>query len=474
MGSDDTLSIESESVLSYSKLQGSQVNKMGPNDTFSIEYESCGLCFEENNKLSECEHIERKSETENKECIDIKQPAKPSSSFTHSVINMTGMVIGLGQLSTSYGLENGGWVSAFLLVGLGMICAYSACLLGKCLDKNPELRSYTDIGQQAFGTKGKIIATILIYTDVFMGLVSYTISLHDNLNMVIKGIPIKVPLIKKSKLLTTTAILVTLPSLWLRDFTSIAFLSAGGIIMSMLIFLTVTGTAIFGVVNANHNIPVLHLNKIPHVTGLYAYSYAGHTVFPNIYTSMKDPSKYPKVTVLSFTTITALYTALAFMGAKMFGPNINSQITLSMPQDSIATKIALWATVLTPMTKYALKFAPLAIQLEHNLPSFTSSRTRKIIRGSIGSILLIAILALALSVPYFQYVLNLTGSLISVSISIIIPCIFYSKIHLAEISKPHLLFNGIIIMIGFVISLTGTMSSSKSLIKKITTATPSG
>uniref|UniRef100_A0A803LTD5 Amino acid transporter transmembrane domain-containing protein n=1 Tax=Chenopodium quinoa TaxID=63459 RepID=A0A803LTD5_CHEQI len=440
MGSDDTLSIESESVLSYSKLQGSQVNKMGPNDTFSIEYESCGLCFEENNKLSECEHIERKSETENKECIDIKQPAKPSSSFTHSVINMTGMVIGLGQLSTSYGLENGGWVSAFLLVGLGMICAYSACLLGKCLDKNPELRSYTDIGQQAFGTKGKIIATILIYTDVFMGLVSYTISLHDNLNMVIKGIPIKVPLIKKSKLLTTTAILVTLPSLWLRDFTSIAFLSAGGIIMSMLIFLTVTG----------------------------------HTVFPNIYTSMKDPSKYPKVTVLSFTTITALYTALAFMGAKMFGPNINSQITLSMPQDSIATKIALWATVLTPMTKYALKFAPLAIQLEHNLPSFTSSRTRKIIRGSIGSILLIAILALALSVPYFQYVLNLTGSLISVSISIIIPCIFYSKIHLAEISKPHLLFNGIIIMIGFVISLTGTMSSSKSLIKKITTATPSG
>lgn len=33
-------------------------------------------------------------------------------------------------------------------------------------------------------------------------------------------------------------------------------------------------------------------------------------------------------------------------------------------------KIALWATVLTPMTKYALEFAPFAIELEENIASF--------------------------------------------------------------------------------------------------------
>lgn len=50
-----------------------------------------------------------------------------------------------------------------------------------------------------------------------------------------------------------------------------------------------------------------------------------------------------QVVVMSFTitTVISLYIALAFIGAKMFDPNINSQITLNMPQDCIATKIAL-------------------------------------------------------------------------------------------------------------------------------------
>ena len=205
--------------------------------------------------------------------------------------------IGLGQLSTPYGLENGGWISIFLLVGLGVICAYSTCLLGKCLEKNPRSRSYIDIGQQAFGTKGKVLAAIFVYTEIFMGLVSYTISLHDNLDTVFTGITVEIPHIHlpKSQLLTVIAVLVALPSLWLRNLSTISFLSIGGILMSLLIFITVAGTAIFGVVKANHTIPIMHLNKISHVSGLYIFSYAGHVVFPTLYKGMKDPSQYKKV-----------------------------------------------------------------------------------------------------------------------------------------------------------------------------------
>lgn len=186
-------------------------------------------------------------------------------------------------------------MSIILLLGLGMICAYCACLLGKCLEKNSESRSYSDIAQHAFGTKGRLIAIIFMYTEIFMGLVSYTISLHDNLNRVFKNIPVNVPYMEKSKLITMTAVLVTLPSLWLRNLSSIAFLSAGGIIMAGIIFLTVASTAISGAVTSDFNIPVLHLHNIPKVSGLYAFSYAGHVVFPNLYTSMKDPYKYKKV-----------------------------------------------------------------------------------------------------------------------------------------------------------------------------------
>lgn len=204
---------------------------------------------------------------------------------------------GLGQLSTPYALENGGWVSAFLLVGLGATCAYSSHLLGKCLRNNPKSRDYKDIGDRAFGTKGRIIATTFIYMEIFMTLVSYTISLHDNLATVFAGLHLDLGWADLStpQLLAVIAVLVAIPSLWLRNLASISFLSTAGILMSLLIFLTVACTAITGGVRADHEIPVLRLHKIPGIFGMYIFSFAGHIVFPNIYTAMKDPSKFTKV-----------------------------------------------------------------------------------------------------------------------------------------------------------------------------------
>lgn len=151
----------------------------------------------------------------------------------------------------------------------------------------------------------------------------------------------------------------------------------------------------------------------------------------------------------------------------MFGPQVNSQITLSMPHNLVVTKIALWATVLTPMTKYALEFAPFAMQLEQSLPTSMKSRTRMIIRGTVGSILLLIILVLALSVPYFEHVLSLTGSLVSIGICIIFPCAFYTKIFWRQIPTPLLLLNLILITFGVILGAFGTFSSSRSLIRSL-------
>ncbi|KAK6145764.1 hypothetical protein DH2020_019633 [Rehmannia glutinosa] len=391
------------------------------------------------------------------------------SSFLHAVINMVGMLIGLGQLSTPYALENGGWASAFMLVGLGAACAYTSHLLGKCLQKSPKSRDYKDIGHHAFGTNGRIIAITFIYLEIFMALVSYTISLHDNLATVFLGVDLNSSWahLTTSQFLAVIAVLVALPSLWLRNLSSISFLSVAGILMSFLIFIMVACTGIFGGVSASHDIPVLKIRNVPAISGLYIFSFAGHIVFPNIYTAMKDPSKFTKVSIVSFSLVTTLYTSLAFMGAKLFGPQVSSQITLSMPQTHILTKIALWATVLTPMTKYALEFTPFAIQLEQNLPHAMKSRTRTIVRGTIGSILLLIILVLALCVPYFEHVLSLTGSLVSVGICIVFPCAFYTKIFWRQIGRPLLILNLILITFGVVMGAFGTVSSSKSLLRSL-------
>ncbi|KAI3823125.1 hypothetical protein L1987_04555 [Smallanthus sonchifolius] len=435
--------------------------------------DSCETCLEDGKKLCKCgndnvDKDESQFEVKNESNDAQTLPHEANSSFLHSVINMSGMLIGLGQLSTPYALENGGWMSSFLLIALGIATTYTSHLLGKCLESNRKTRNYTDIGHHAFGSRGRAITTAFIYLEIFMSLVSYTISLHDNLNMVFLGTHIRFSWVRHlstSQVLTVLAVLVALPSLWLRDLSSISFLSTGGIIMSMMIFVTVVCTAVFGGVSANHAIPALRLRNIPHISGLYAFGYGGHIVFPDIHRAMKDPSKFTKVSIVSFTFVTLLYTSLAFLGAKLFGPEVNSQITLSMPRGLVFTKIALWATVLTPMTKYALEFAPLAIQLEHRFLYSMKSRTKMIIRGTIGSILLLIILVLALTVPYFQYVLGLTGSFLTVAIILIFPSVFYIKIFWNKISRPVLALNVFLVAVGFLLGVSGTIASLKLLVE---------
>lgn len=296
-------------------------------EALSVQFPNCNDCVEEN-KHCNCDHIVAVEDRKNSTTAE-GAGVDSNSSFVHSVINMVGMLIGkfrilflyllflvlqetekviiilisgLGQLSTPYAVEKGGWGSALLLIGLGVICAYTSHILGKCLEKNPKLTSYVDIGNQAFGTKGRYLVATFIYMDIFMALVSYTISLHDNLITVFIGthLKMKFAMLTSSQIITLVAILIALPSLWIRDMSSISFLSTGGIVMSLLVFACVVATAIFGVGEAgnNHSIPVFKLHNIPSISGLYVFCYGGHIVFPDLYKSMKDPSKFTKVYIL--------------------------------------------------------------------------------------------------------------------------------------------------------------------------------
>lgn len=363
-------------------------------------------------------------------------------------------------------------MSGFLLVGLGVLCAYTANAMGKCLRSSSGVNNYQDLGERAFGRAGRIIVSTFLYLEIFLALVSYTISLGDNLNTIFShanhfSFGFSWMHLSAQRFLTVIAVVMALPSLWLRDLSSISFLSSGGIVMSLLLVFTVAWTAAFGGVGVSHRLPALNMTNIPEISGLYVFSYGGHVVFPNIYKAMKDPSQFSKVVAVSFSMITVVYTGLAFMGATMFGSDIKSQITLNMPRYLVVTKIALWATVITPMTKYALELSPVAMQMESVLPKSMGSKSRMVVRATISSILLIIILAMALTLPYFSYILALTGSLLSTCISIVFPCAFYIKICRSNVTRPGLALNIAFIALGIFLGVVGTISSVRSLVKSV-------
>ncbi|KAI3966151.1 hypothetical protein MKW92_020846 [Papaver armeniacum] len=284
-----------------------------------------------------------------------------------------------------------------------------------------------------------------------MALVSFTISMNDNLTRVLEGSKLHISLLNFSTphTLTVTAILISIPTVWLRNLDKISFISTLNILLSVSICITFLCTAIFGGIKAIKPIRVFRIENILSVSGLYIFNIASHMAIPEIYRSMP------------------LYATLAFLGAKMFGPEVSSQVTLSMPKHLIFTKIALWAATIIPMTKYVFFTVPMASEIERRLPSSMSYKRKVVVRCASGSLLLIIVLILALTVPYFDRVLGLTGSLVSIFVSVILPCAFYLKIFRRTISRPSLVFHLSIITVCFLLGIMGTISTARSLVKTL-------
>ena len=70
------------------------------------------------------------------------------------------MLCGVGLLSTPYAAKEGGWLGLIILFTFAVLSFYTGLLLRKCLDSEPGLETYPDIGQAAFGTAGRIALSV--------------------------------------------------------------------------------------------------------------------------------------------------------------------------------------------------------------------------------------------------------------------------------------------------------------------------
>ncbi|CAA0825329.1 Transmembrane amino acid transporter family protein [Striga hermonthica] len=282
-------------------------------------------------------------------------PISRQCSYGQAVLNGINVLCGVGILSTPYAVQQGGWFGLSILFIFALLSYYTGILLRYCLDSQPGLETYPDIGQAAFGTVGRLAISIILYVELYACCIEYIILESDNLSSLFPNAHLNLGLmdLDSHHLFAVIIALAVLPTVYLRNMSILSYISAGGVIASILVVACLFWVGLVDQVGfETKGSQTLNLSTLPVAVGLYGYCYSGHAVFPNIYTSMENPRQYPAVLLASFGICTVLYAAVAVMGYLMYGNSIQSQFTLNMPQDLVASKIALWTTVVNPFTKY--------------------------------------------------------------------------------------------------------------------------
>ncbi|KAF6151267.1 hypothetical protein GIB67_002966 [Kingdonia uniflora] len=281
-------------------------------------------------------------------------PISHQCSYGQAVLNGINVLCGVGILTTPYAVKEGGWAGLSILFIYAILSWYTGILLRRCLDNEPGLETYPDIGQAAFGTFGRFVISIILYVELYASCVEYLILEGDNLSSLFPNAHLSIGGIglTSSQLFSLLATVAVLPTVWLRDLSVLSYISAGGVIASIMAVLSLFWVGLVDQVGFQSEGTALNLPTLPVAIGLYGFCYSGHAVFPNIYTSMAKPSQFPSVLLTCFVMVTLMYGGVAVMGYLMFGESTVSQFTLNMPKDLVASKIAVWTTVVNPFTKY--------------------------------------------------------------------------------------------------------------------------
>eukprot|EP00803_Ostreobium_quekettii_P004153 evm.model.scf_1095EXC.2 EVM.evm.TU.scf_1095EXC.2 scf_1095EXC:35340-43169(+) len=420
-----------------------------------------------------------------------------TSSMPQAMMNTINILMGVGLLSVPYALKEGGWAA---LGVLALICAstnYTGKILSRCQEGKqikidrllgeagedelrgvarqdlPQaasiplvgkvLKSYEEIGEAAFGREGRQFITAVLYAELLGTCALFFILEADHLQLLLSSIPaFNLPIPPKEELMAFGAA-AFLPTTWLPDLSSLSYMGAFGGLST----LGLVGVVLYEFFNGGIQIAdtaAIH-STLPTAFGLLAFVFAGHAVFPSIYSSMKDRKQYPKMLDWSYGIVCMTCLAMGAAGYALYGASTFEEVTLNLPPGLPALLSTLFILV-SPFTKFALTLEPVARGVDEKLNISMHGPTRLLARASRTGLGL-GTLFLATKVPYFGQVMSVVGSFLTMTVSVIFPSLCYLKIFGDELTPAEKNLNYVIIVLGLGCATSGTWTAVHEVMKQL-------
>mmetsp|Transcript_1061 Transcript_1061/g.1854 ORF Transcript_1061/g.1854 Transcript_1061/m.1854 type:complete len:636 (-) Transcript_1061:206-2113(-) len=427
------------------------------------------------------------------------------TSFFGCVCNVANTLLGIGILSLPFVFRAAGWLGGlFALLTFGVVTWWTSILLGRELNGDPRprymfdsssyktslpnhkqpsfervrapIKSFPAIAREAFGQKGTILLSSLMYFELFSCLAVFLVSMGDHLQTLFPNISMSNHMILVSVILMVTTAILKTPKL-------ISYLSVVGTFTTISLVFSVFSTAFWEgdltpeiaeqqlqQPNPTHVYsPPYHSTWIsaglPIGYGLVAFCFSGHAVIPTIYNSMERPQQFEKMISITFVMVVICCVMVAASGYYMFGCTVSDQITLSLhdaPQIDAAAemKVLTWLMIITCFSKFSLYIFPLALGVEEIIAPFIP--TDKVMEMSYSLIkftLIVSALFVAIFIPSFSFLCSLVGLICSILVSVVFPAAAHLKLFGPHLPVWEKVTDWLFIIGGLIFAVVGTIAT---------------
>ncbi|ODQ68655.1 hypothetical protein NADFUDRAFT_81536 [Nadsonia fulvescens var. elongata DSM 6958] len=401
------------------------------------------------------------------------------STAPQTIFNSVNLLIGIGLLSLPLGFKYTGWaVGTMFLLLCAFATRYSAGLLAKCLDTDKTLITYADIGYAAFGSRARLIISVLFSLELVGAGVSLVVLFADSLNALF-------PSISKLQYKLLAFVLLTPPTF--LPLNILSFSSVMGIISTIgLVFIVFFDGLYKATTPGSLREPMetwimpRDWSMIPLSIGIFMSPWGGHAVFPNIYRDMRHPQKYTACLNTVYKITFSADFAMGILGFLMFGAKVSEEITKNiLVTEGYPAFLSYFVTFLIsliPLAKMPLTARPIVTTLDILFGLDDNSLIKKHqLTGELSSTKLNGIykfmtrvgvnflfLIMALVFPDFDRIIALVGSALCVTICLVLPVAFYLKIFKGQISQRERWLDYFILVASSVAAIVGTVASLRS------------